>query len=262
MNKSKGLLAIILVVVIAYIGYDFFIGEDQNPEKAPNTQSKVTPQTQPQKSLNQKLPSSDELPQKSSILHEQLKEVRLLGLVASNEGNQASATIESGIHTQTYYLGEQIAYTTAILTKVMNDRVTLTIADEDYVILLVGSPASQGQSDQTAKSDPIREAELAIAREIGTRPKKLEHIVTLTNQANNGYQVLPGLNPNLFRSAGFKEGDVLEKVNGHELSDPAQFEQVVALIPKAETLIFTVLRGGRYVTLYLDIPSEELKISR
>jgi len=60
-------------------------------------------------------------------------ELSLLGTVASDVEEQASATIQSRLQIRTYFVNDQIAYTTATLAEVRNDRVIL-IQDRKSVV--------------------------------------------------------------------------------------------------------------------------------
>jgi hypothetical protein len=102
--------------------------------------------------------------------------------------------------------------------------------------------------------------------QIGNRPQELIHILATTPPFDgsyiNNYQVSPGLAPRLFRTAGFREGDILKAINDQDISDPENFRRANASIADADTLKFSVIRNGQPITLYLDIPSETLKITR
>ena len=49
-------------------------------------------------------------------------------------------------------------------------------------------------------------------------------------------------------------------MNGEDVNSQEGLQSIQSLLPTAQTLIFEVLRGGKRVKLYLDIPSEGLKI--
>nr|WP_136251378.1 PDZ domain-containing protein [Ningiella ruwaisensis] len=100
--------------------------------------------------------------------------------------------------------------------------------------------------------------------EIGTRPRILEHIVHLThtNFIANGMIASPGMNPELFEQAGLQEDDVITSINGKRVTVPGELEELSKTIRHANTLVFQVMRKGRLITLYLDIPGESLNVTR
>lgn len=107
-------------------------------------------------------------------------------------------------------------------------------------------------------------AELAemAASDISTRPRIIEHLFNLTPTPYiaDGKIVSPGLNPELFKQAGFKVDDVLKTINGKRVTVENELEEIKEELKNAQTLEFLVMRRGRMVTLYLDIPSETLEL--
>jgi general secretion pathway protein C len=200
-------------------------------------------------------------------------DLQLLGVVASDVKEEGSATIQSRLQIQTYFIEDQIAYTKARLVEIRNDRVILDNEGQVQVLLLQGTPTSNlgyiKGGNATAKqgeNTPLSDSPEALAKRIGNRPKLLDHIVSTqpytTNDGYRGLLISPGQNPKLFKSARFKEDDVLQQVNGHDVTTDEGLEAIQTLIPNAQTLVFSVLRGGRVIKLYLDIPSEGLTLKK
>lgn len=54
-----------------------------------------------------------------------------------------------------------------------------------------------------------------------------------------------------FAAAGLRQGDVLLRVNGHELKDPKDALKAMEALDSPEKVIVTVLRDGREQTLEL-----------
>jgi type II secretion system protein C len=99
--------------------------------------------------------------------------------------------------------------------------------------------------------------------EIGSRPRVIEHIVTLTPTPYiaDGKLASIGINPALFDQAGLQEDDVVKTINGKSITVESEFDELKQEIPQATTLTFLVMRRGRLITLYLDIPSEGLTVT-
>ena len=272
-SNRSALLLMVATIILALIAYfllfqsderieltDTVAQEFQQVKEGANTSTDTSYPTYESPSIN--IANSLE-PQESSPI------LKLLGVVVSDDSEQSSATIESELKARTYYLNDPIASTDVTLSKVLFDRVILLDEEKNEVILMLDTSANDygdfitDDKDDQSNSLTIAE-EKALAKSIGNRPKELEHIVKTTpigtNEGSDGFEVQPGLNPSLFRSAGFKEGDVLKEINGLDLSIAEQYALAMAAIPNAQTLEFTVIRGGRTITLYLDIPSEGLSV--
>jgi type II secretory pathway component PulC len=100
--------------------------------------------------------------------------------------------------------------------------------------------------------------------EIGNRPQLLEHFVKLTPTPYiaDGMLASPGISPTLFAQAGLEEDDVITSINGKSITVADEFSELKRTIRHADTLVINVIRRGRAITLYLDIPSEALTLRR
>ena len=140
------------------------------------------------------------------------------------------------------------------------------VSDETANQKITNSPTKVAQSrEQHPTLDKASNVNLT-PEQIGNRPRKLSHILTTVPPFDGSYvynyEVSEGFVPHLYRSAGFREGDILKAINGVDISDPENFKRADVSIANADTITFSVIRDGRPITLFLDIPSEELKISR
>ena len=187
-----------------------------------------------------------------------ISNLTLLAVVVANPSENSSAVIQFNSTSGNYSIGEMINATGVLLEEVFVDSVTVSLEGKEYQLSLKGGDADAYVQPNNSY---INENETPMtAKEIGNRPKQLDHIIVISPE-NNNYTVVPGINPALFKAAKFKAGDILKTINGKDVTDPEELEQANALITTAQTLEFVVLRGGQFVTLYLDIPSKNLSIS-
>jgi len=186
-----------------------------------------------------------------------ISDLTLLALVVANPAKNSSAVIQIDSISDNYAIGEMISNTDVMLEEVLADYVTVSLEGKKYKLTLKGGKkvVHQQPSNSLVKENVAQ----FTAKEIGNRPKQLDHIIVISPE-NNNYVVAPGINPALFKAAKFKPGDILQTINGKDVSDPKEFEQANALIATAQTLEFVVLRGGQTVILYLDIPNKSLSI--
>ena len=188
----------------------------------------------------------------------------LLAAIVANPINQSSAVIQDNSLVSLYKLNDQVKNTKLSIAAIYHNHIVLVAGNQEYELRLSAKPNTDFLTEprqETASTSEKTALNSEIAKKIGNRPKQLEHIVAIT-PATEGFYVSPGINPALFRAAKFKEGDVLQSINGKDINEPDELEQAKALILTAETLEFNVLRGGKLVTLYLDIPAQDLSISR
>lgn len=181
--------------------------------------------------------------------------IQLLGLVFSKVESESYAQLKAQEIVSEFSVDDEINGTSVYIKRITKKSIVVEFESVDYEIKL-------GQNNSLEEQQLLVEFEQMTANEIGSRPRQIEHIVTLLpNLFNDGGKVIiPGQNPSLFNSARFKEGDVLLEVNGFEIDDETSFLKLQQDIRSAQTLKFVVNRAGRRITLYLDIPSEALKL--
>lgn len=274
MNTNTKVILTILVLLIAGLSSYMFVIKPEPVEltedgTADKLHQRNQPGTEQQTDLAAQQTPNPETGSSLEGLQVTPLDLILLGVVASDNVNEASATINSNQQIRTYFINDQIAYTNATLLEVRNDRAILLNAGQKQVLLLQGTRVTEDlaarSNVQTSQQERNTGGTGLTAEEIGNRPSALEHIVTTApfydNGTQTGWLVSPGINPKLFGSAKFKEGDVLQKINGLDLTDPQQLTQAKKMIQTVDTLVFSVLRGGRVISLYLDIPAKGLQIS-
>ena len=182
-------------------------------------------------------------------------EIQLLGLVYSKIERESYAQLEAQEKIAEFLVDDEINDTSIYIKRINKKSIVVEFESADYEIRL-------GRSNSLEQQQLLVEFDQMTAEEIGSRPRKIEHIVTLLpNLFNDGGKIIiPGQNPDLFNSARFKEGDVLLEVNGFDIDDETSFGELQKHVRSAQTLKFVVNRAGQRITLYLDIPSEALKL--
>jgi type II secretion system protein C len=181
--------------------------------------------------------------------------VSLLGLVYSKVPSESYTQLQSEGNIAEYFVDEEVNNTQVYVKRINKKSVVLEFESAEYELKL-------GEENTLEEQNLQVEFTQMTPKEIGSRPRKIEHIVRLLpNLFNDGGKlIIPGQNPALFSAARFKEGDVLLEVNGFNIDDESDFSDLQKHIRNAQTLKFVVNRAGRQITLYLDIPSEALKM--
>lgn len=160
-----------------------------------------------------------------------------------------------------YVLNDEILDTGMILSAIDDSSVQISYQGNEYTKAL--SPPNMLSENYLVEQKSYEEYMQMSPKEIGTRPRIIEHIISYTPTAfiADGILVSPGINPDLFEQAGLQEDDVLKTINGKSVTIESEFEEIKRSISNAHTLVFVVMRKGRPITLYLDIPSEALSFS-
>jgi len=198
----------------------------------------------------------------------------LTGVVSSSIENAGTAIIENKGSQAVYGLGEKIEGTNATLQRVYTDRVIIKNGIRNETLMLDGidfeeANRRRAQQVQTASTASPRQQESEVrqlSREaveattaLRQRPASFTDFISISPKTNEGqligYQVSPGVEPALFKSAGLKTGDVISQINGLDLTDMQQSQEALSELRNAQTLELTIIRDGSLTTLYLDLPS-------
>lgn len=264
--KGK-LLLVLFLLLISFISIAVYVLKDSPSGVAEVESILATNAIQLRDDSNTELLSRNQLQTSAKIQPSTSLNLKLWGVVLSSDPKQSTAVIESKTKVASYLINEQIAFTTAKLLEVKDDRVVLLEKGQLFELELQNVTRTNDKvSAYPSENTPIKSNGTDIEtqfqfKKVGNRPKELKYIITLNkDNTRDEYSVSAGLNPALFRSAGFKEGDVLKEVNGYDINDAEDYKKIEALIPTAHSLAFSIVRGGVSTTLYLDIPSENLSL--
>jgi len=207
----------------------------------------------------------------------------LTGLVASTIEQDGAAIIENNGSQNTYGIGDKVDGTNAIVREVMNDRIIISNGGRAETLMLDGydftkaaaqqlssSNRQQIVPDQARPNDRVRkpaarrslDSEKAnMARALRQSPAKFTDFISIQPFRKQGkiagYKVNPGRQPELFKAAGLKAGDVLTEINGLDLTDIQQSMQAMNMLRTAEFLQITLSRDGQSTTLDLELPAPD-----
>lgn len=199
----------------------------------------------------------------------------LTGVVASSDEQASTAIIENRGNQAVYGLGEKVDGTNATLQQVFRDRVIIKNGIRNETLMLDGidyDEANKRRQQQTTqrRAESKRETpEAQDARQLSKealeataslrqRPTNFTDFISISPKTEEGqligYQVSPGKEPALFKSAGLLAGDVIAQINGLDLTDMQQSQEALSELRSAQSLELTIIRDGSYTTLYLDLP--------
>ncbi|WP_334049395.1 type II secretion system protein GspC [Alteromonas gracilis] len=195
----------------------------------------------------------------------------LTGVVASSEQEAGTAIIENRGSQAVYGLGEKIEGTNATLQKVYNDRVIIKNGVRNETLMLDGIDYDEAnrRREMQARNRPepeeleedtveLSEEALEATAALRERPASFTDFISISPKTEEGqligYQVSPGKEPELFKSAGLQAGDVITQINGLDLTDLQQSQEALSELRNAQNIELTIIRDGSLTTLYLDLP--------
>lgn len=195
----------------------------------------------------------------------------LTGVVASSDQASGTAIIENRGSQAVYGLGEKIEGTNATLQTVYNDRVIIRNGARNETLMLDGIDFEEAnrrreqQARQRAKAQPQEQRATALSEEaleatasLRESPASFTDFISISPKTSEGqligYQVSPGRQPALFKSAGLKAGDVITQINGLDLTDMQQTQEALSALRNEQSIELTIIRDGSVTSLYLDLP--------
>ena len=160
---------------------------------------------------------------------------------------------------------EKIEGTNATLKQVFRDRVIIKNGVRNETLMLDGIDYDEANKrrQQQAKRRPQpvpdeRDEADAATASLRERPASFTDFISISPKTEEGqligYQVSPGKEPALFKSAGLQAGDVIAQINGLDLTDMQQSQEALSELRNAQNIELTIIRDGSFTTLYLDLP--------
>ena len=189
----------------------------------------------------------------------------LVGLVASNDASRGLAVIANRGKQKTYGVGEAIEGTRVILRQVLIDRVILRNNGRDEALMLAGvdynernkSHAAPVQAKKTRTPSQGGGDFSAIKAEILNNPQALLKYITLSQEQNQdgliGYRIGPGSDKRFFEQAGLENGDIAVRINGADLTNPAEMNRIWQSLSDSSEISLTVQRNGQLHDIYISL---------
>ncbi|MGM0906593.1 MAG: type II secretion system protein GspC [Pseudomonadota bacterium] len=208
--------------------------------------------------------------------------VRLIGVSASSNPERSAAIIQQGTKQQTYVIGENLGSSSVTVEEIHADRVILdnngrleTLEMEDIgedrpalSLVIDGSengggafvPEDEGSNadESNLSSDASVEEQLA---QVANNPSSLLDYVSIspvqTNGELKGYKLNSGKNPELFRDAGFQNGDLAVAINGYDLTDMEQAMLASQELSEQKQVSIEIERDGERMELSFELPVKQ-----
>lgn len=270
MQQKLSTIALLLCLLAAFIYSMMSLQSSPKPthkEHAGNLHADAFPQKLlAQDTIEQGAQSTDKqstLPihEKTGIIEaKQVDELPIsIKLIGTNTQPPMQSLLESGGRALQYTVGDLVFSQAIQLIRIDEKQVRLAYNNKTFDIDLLGPNLLQ-QQIRRATADPYK----MTPKQIGNRPKIIEHIVSLspTDYIAGGMIAAQGMNPALFQQAGLKQDDIIMSINGYKVDSEDKLDSLQTSIEHSDTIVFEVIRRGRAITLYLDIPSEALTIAQ
>lgn len=210
-------------------------------------------------------------PVTTTVSETTLRNLKLVGVLASESPYFARAIIQNGSQPSKVYKIEQEILSGAILNKVALDHVIIE-RNGKLEILRMKKAAVTTAAARSATPDrnrfnaanlsgvsannnsaPVGQR-LSTAREtLLADPSKVTDYLRYRPQMKDGqvvgYRIYPGKDRALFRDVGLRSGDLVKSINGISISDPAQALTLIPQLQTATSATLTIERRGQEQTI-------------
>lgn len=210
----------------------------------------------------------------------------LSATVASDDKATAAAVIENMGKQETYGIGDTVVGTRATLEKVLTDRVlikqsgrleTLMLDGFDYaesnaqrkrqqqapgrnlreVTENVGPKVKSAKKLDQRKNKIVSQQAKQMRNDIASNPGKITDYLKISPRRDKGkvigYRLMPGKNPELFKSSGLKPGDVAIQMNGFDLTTTSEAAQALTALKQDKEVSLLIMRGEELTELLFSI---------
>ncbi|WP_426358776.1 type II secretion system protein GspC [Pseudocolwellia sp. HL-MZ19] len=206
----------------------------------------------------------------------------LTGVAASDVEAESAAIIQKNGVQEIYAIDETINGTRAVLKKVYNDRVHIRHSGRLETLMLDGfdyndstrKNNSASRKPNAAREGPIKdnaentridnrsnEALTTQAQnlrdDINEDPGKITDYLKISPKREDGqiigYRLMPGKNPEFFKTSGLKSGDVAIQMNGFDLSQPSEAAQALKALKQEQELSLLVKRNDDITEILFSI---------
>ena len=198
--------------------------------------------------------------------------LKLHGVIASNDEKAARAIIDNGKSQQVYGIGDEIDRSRNVkLAKVHPQRVIIDnqgrfeslwlYSEEDFK---ASEAARQRYVPMDQDDDEEKDAGINtvnVTAKPSQIPKTIGDVVRFSVHRKDGrmvgYRVRPGRDQELFEQVGLQTNDVVTSVNGIAIDDPRKIREVYQSLKTATSAQLNVLREEENYTINISLDANE-----
>jgi general secretion pathway protein C len=193
----------------------------------------------------------------------------LKGVFSADSQENAVVIIANKGHDEKSYRVGDVVGGAAQIYKIYPDRVILKRGDNFETLALprdeplsgnsIGNntsayiSAASDNSKASTHSHHLRGLRQKILAKPGAAMRLVNAQPVMESGGLKGYRVSPGQNRELFARAGLRPGDVVTAVNGVEITNMKNMQQLYQQVKKGGRFVVSVERGGKPLSLTLEI---------
>lgn len=184
-------------------------------------------------------------------------QLNLYGVRVNEATGQGSAIIAGPDDVQTSYaVGDEILPGVTLKSVTFDSVVILRGAAEETLFLDQSTPAPVAEPTPAEATDTMLDSQPTPAGQSVT-PAQIQSDIRFMPRTDNGrvtgFVVRPNGSGAAFRTAGFRDGDIVVGINGQPVSSAAQLQQAAAGLAGGGNLAVSVERGSDIVPIAITV---------
>jgi len=209
-------------------------------------------------------PNQEEKTDEIETLEPTRLKLALLGTVEGDEKTGWAVIIDTAKSKQDIYrVGDSVQE--AVIKKIVRNKVVLRVGDRDEVLTIEeGARKTDAQEFSQSAITPARPPAGSLSRTITLRRSDIEESLQDVNQILSEARIRPHFNKDsvpdglivtgirgdsIFRRMGFRNGDIVQGVDGRPISNPDDIISMYNDLKSASNVAIQILRRGREQTI-------------
>ena len=176
------------------------------------------------------------------------------GIVSSSNAENSIAIIVNDNHQVSVGVGERVPGYDATITDIFKDYIIIKYQGRNETLFL--------NSDKPTKNNANDSSKLGeISARVAYQPKNIFDFVNVSpvmvSNKLNGYRLNPGKDSKLFYHVGLQDDDLAVSLNGSDLRDSKQSQQIMEQLPELTEIKITVERDGQLHDVFIAVGGGE-----
>ncbi|CAG9435283.1 Type II secretion system protein C (plasmid) [Providencia alcalifaciens] len=189
----------------------------------------------------------------SSLQNVSLSSINLniVGIVVSSKAENSIVIITKDNQQFSKGPGEKIPGYDATITSIFNNHIVINYQGKNETLFLeFDKPIKNSNS-----GDDLNNSEYSA--KLIYQPKNIYDfaniVPVIVDKKMHGYRLTPGKDSQLFYNAGLQDNDLAVSLNGSDLRDTKQAQQIMEQLPELTEMKITVERDGQFYDVFIAV---------
>ncbi len=174
------------------------------------------------------------------------------GILSSSVAENSIAILAQNNRQYSLGIGEKVPGYDATISAIFGDHIVINYQGKNATLpLRYDNPVRKKAQDDNNLTDGT------VTARGDSRPKNIFDIMSISpvkvNNTLNGFRLNPGKDSPLFYNAGLQDNDLAVSLNGSDLRDDRQVQQIMKQLPELNEIKITVERDGQLYDAFIAV---------